>query len=69
MKIVSAKEIKVIPESEIPHGEHLGIWGGYVVKFSVGNTDYIVEVDQGIRTPKAACKIVISENGIDISAL
>lgn len=46
----------------LPDGVYDGIWGGYVVRFVVNGVDYEAQTRDGIKTPRAACKVT-SKNG------
>lgn len=56
------KITELTPQDKVPDGVYDGIWGGYVVTFSVNGINYEAKTEEGIRTPAAKCR-VISTNG------
>ncbi len=62
-KVVTCRKII---ERRPPKGVYSGTWGGYVVKFTAKGSHYEVNVDTGIRTPNAPCKITVTNDDIKI---
>jgi len=51
---------------EVPRGQFVGTWSGYVVRFQIGNyISFHIDVDEGIRG-KCNCLITVSERYIKI---
>jgi hypothetical protein len=63
-KIESVREVKEV--NKIPFGEYLGLWGGYVVTFVIGNKKYEAQTEDGVRGMNIPCTVISDENGIRI---
>ena len=50
----------------LPDGVYDGVWGGYVVRFSVDGIDYEAQTKDGIRTPRAECKITSKDGNLSV---
>ena len=61
-------QIRVTPApwrsgERLPDGVYDGIWGGYRVTLNVGGIQYEAQTQDGIRTPRAECKVT-SKDGM-----
>lgn len=50
----------------LPDGVYDGVWGGYVVRFAIDGIDYEAQTKDGIRTPRAECKITITDGNLSV---
>lgn len=57
---------QVVEPTDIPNGTYGGFWGGYVVRFFVGDKTYKADTDIGIRTPSAPVVVVVNHGVITI---
>jgi hypothetical protein len=53
----------------LPDGVYDGVWGGYVVRFTVDGIDYEAHTSEGIRTPRAKCKITITNGKLSVETV
>ena len=56
---------KNILHGEIKSGTYKGVWSGYVIMFSDGDSDYRLHVDIGVRGT-TTCMVDITAEGISI---
>ena len=61
--ITRIEKYEVVKASSLPDGKYKGIWGGYEVTATIDMLFYRFHTKDGIRTPSAACTVVI-QNGI-----
>jgi hypothetical protein len=52
----------------LPDGIYDGIWGGYVVRFSVNGSEYEAKTGVGIRTPCAPCKVTSKDGKLTVES-
>ena len=50
----------------LPDGVYDGVWGGYVVRFSVDGIDYEAQTKDGIRNPWCHCKITSKDGNLSV---
>jgi hypothetical protein len=53
----------------IPDGVYDGIWGGYRVTFDVGGIQYDAQTVDGIRMPRAECKVTSKDGKLSVEAV
>lgn len=53
----------------LPDGVYDGVWGGYVVSFTVDGVEYEVQSKDGIRTPRAPCKVTSKDGLLSVEAV
>lgn len=58
----------VVSPRNVPDGEYVGTWGGYYVRFTVGNEEYTAQSDVGIRTPSCVCSVRVENGQITVQA-
>lgn len=59
--------VREVDPKKIPNGSYDGIWGGYVVNVTIKGVDYELATDVGIRTPRAACTVHVSDGVITVT--
>lgn len=67
--VVEIRELcnEIVALDQIPNGTYDGIWGGYNVRFGVGERNFEVKTDIGIRTMSAPCNVCVSNGNITIT--
>lgn len=61
--LTTATQLRRVENIErLPDGVYDGIWGGYMVCFTVDGVDHEAHTRDGIRTLRAPCKVT-SKNG------
>lgn len=66
VKVQVMKAETIQPET-VPCGTYPGVWGGYFVRFSAQDRDYVLEMNWGIRTMNAPCTVTVQGGDIHIS--
>ena len=56
---------KVIPAT-VPDGTYRGIWGGYVVAFTVDDVPYKANTEVGVRTPACPVDVVTKDGSLTV---
>ncbi len=60
--ITATKAYRVVKLSELPTGVYEGIWSGYVVRLNIGEFDYLLTLDTGVRG-RVPCTVSIRTSG------
>ena len=66
MKTPATQLRRIVNVSTIPDGVYDGVWGGYCVNFSVDGVEYEAQTLEGIRTPRAECKVTVDDGTISV---
>jgi len=53
---------QVIENAELPHGLHVGTWGGNTINLQIGNKKFRLKCDRSIRTPNTLCRVTVNED-------
>lgn len=61
--ITSAQTTINVPLSELPVGEHKGVWGGYSAAFIYKGVSYTVATEDDMPNPRQWCVITVHPNG------
>lgn len=62
-----AAQLRRVEDVErLPDGIYDGIWGGYRVTFEVGGIAYEAQTQDGIRTPRAECKVTSKDGRLSV---
>ena len=65
-RVVKIREVR---PANLPDGKYDGVWGGYVVKVSIGNANYELTTDLGIRTPAAPCLVSVDGSNVTVETV
>jgi len=65
-QIKSLETFEMADPKDLPDGEYVGTWGGYVVEFIAGGKFYRAGTVGGIRTPAATCLVKVEGDQITL---
>ena len=64
-----ATEVKLLVDAQtIQNGRYPGVWGAYVVRFSVGDVEYEAKTLTGVRTIAMPCIVVVENGDVSVEA-
>lgn len=66
MKVTSAEIFSAVELTTLPTGDYRGVGGGYVVNVVINGTQYRMQTDNGIRTPRADCTVKVRPDGVTV---
>jgi len=62
-KVLKAEVFRPVSLLTLPLGDWPGDWGGYEVTVTIGQNQYRLATDDGIRTPRAECIVHVEPDG------
>ena len=67
METAATELRQVASPTSLPDGIYDGVWGGYIVRFSVDGVEYEARTEIGIRTLRAPCRVSVMQGIITVS--
>jgi len=64
-KLYKLEKVEEVGEN-IPNGVYPGIWGGYVVEFTVNGVQYKADTKDGVRGMNCRCSVSVHNGKIDV---